>query len=183
MKEWPLWSLRMQIGSVWSLSRIVRGSGTSPVSPESKVGLKGWSVLYVHSPTLNKKLILIITEDNITYYFCLCLAVAITALKEREPGAFLIRDSNSFQGAYGLALKVATPPANVNQSSKGKIHCLSYSHVYYFSLATAAQPRDVLLFQPLQFVLGTWWYLQLVNSESLLLQWATRWSSWSDTSS
>ncbi|XP_060931528.1 tensin-2 isoform X1 [Limanda limanda] len=43
---------------------------------------------------------------------------AIAALKEREPGAFLIRDSNSFQGAYGLALKVATPPANVNQSSK-----------------------------------------------------------------
>ncbi|XP_068452847.1 tensin-2 isoform X2 [Clinocottus analis] len=39
---------------------------------------------------------------------------AIAALKEREPGTFLIRDSNSFQGAYGLALKVATPPANVN---------------------------------------------------------------------
>ncbi|XP_051906602.1 tensin-2-like isoform X3 [Hippocampus zosterae] len=45
---------------------------------------------------------------------------AIVALKEREPGTFLIRDSNSFQGAYGLALKVATPPPNVNQhSSKG----------------------------------------------------------------
>ncbi|XP_055786856.1 tensin-2 isoform X1 [Salvelinus fontinalis] len=42
---------------------------------------------------------------------------AITALKEREPGAFLIRDSNSFQGAYGLALKVAIPPANVNNHS------------------------------------------------------------------
>lgn len=39
---------------------------------------------------------------------------AIAALKEREPGSFLIRDSNSFQGAYGLALKVATPPANIN---------------------------------------------------------------------
>uniref|UniRef100_A0A673J383 Tensin-2-like n=1 Tax=Sinocyclocheilus rhinocerous TaxID=307959 RepID=A0A673J383_9TELE len=39
---------------------------------------------------------------------------AIAALKEREPGAFLIRDSNSFQGAYGLALKVASPPPNVN---------------------------------------------------------------------
>uniref|UniRef100_A0A8K9XN62 Tensin 2a n=1 Tax=Oncorhynchus mykiss TaxID=8022 RepID=A0A8K9XN62_ONCMY len=42
---------------------------------------------------------------------------AIAALKEREPGAFLIRDSNSFQGAYGLALKVATPPANLNNPS------------------------------------------------------------------
>ncbi|KAM4737484.1 tensin-2 isoform 5-T5 [Anableps anableps] len=43
---------------------------------------------------------------------------AITALKEREPGNFLIRDSNSFQGAYGLALKVATPPPNANLNSK-----------------------------------------------------------------
>ncbi|XP_044066252.1 tensin-2 isoform X3 [Siniperca chuatsi] len=42
---------------------------------------------------------------------------AITALKEREPGTFLIRDSNSFQGAYGLALKVTTPPPNVNNHS------------------------------------------------------------------
>lgn len=42
---------------------------------------------------------------------------AIAALKEREPGTFLIRDSNSFQGAYGLALKVATPPVNVNNHS------------------------------------------------------------------
>ncbi|KAJ8017138.1 hypothetical protein DPEC_G00014640 [Dallia pectoralis] len=42
---------------------------------------------------------------------------AIAALKEKEPGAFLIRDSNSFQGAYGLALKVATPPANINNHS------------------------------------------------------------------
>ncbi|XP_068184787.1 tensin-2 isoform X2 [Antennarius striatus] len=39
---------------------------------------------------------------------------AIAALKEREPGTFLIRNSNSFQGAYGLALKVATPPPSVN---------------------------------------------------------------------
>ncbi|XP_038130804.1 tensin-2-like isoform X1 [Cyprinodon tularosa] len=39
---------------------------------------------------------------------------AIAALKDKEPGAFLIRDSNSFHGAYGLALKVATPPPNAN---------------------------------------------------------------------
>ncbi|XP_076015370.1 tensin-2 isoform X2 [Genypterus blacodes] len=42
---------------------------------------------------------------------------AIAALKEREPGTFLIRDSNSFQGAYGLALKVATPPPNISNHS------------------------------------------------------------------
>ncbi|XP_054877667.1 tensin-2-like isoform X2 [Poeciliopsis prolifica] len=39
---------------------------------------------------------------------------AIAVLKDKDPGAFLIRDSNSFQGAYGLALKVATPPPNAN---------------------------------------------------------------------
>ncbi|XP_033483061.2 tensin-2-like isoform X1 [Epinephelus lanceolatus] len=45
---------------------------------------------------------------------------AIAVLKDKEPGMFLIRDSNSFQGAYGLALKVATPPPNANISgSKG----------------------------------------------------------------
>ncbi|XP_070966519.1 tensin-2-like isoform X2 [Oncorhynchus clarkii lewisi] len=37
---------------------------------------------------------------------------AIAVLKDKEPGSFLIRDSNSFQGAYGLALKVASHPSN-----------------------------------------------------------------------
>ncbi|XP_029007407.1 tensin-2-like isoform X2 [Betta splendens] len=45
---------------------------------------------------------------------------AIAVLKDKDAGTFLIRDSNSFQGAYGLALKVATPPANANVTgSKG----------------------------------------------------------------
>ncbi|XP_032068041.1 tensin-2 isoform X4 [Thamnophis elegans] len=45
---------------------------------------------------------------------------AIALLKDKEPGTFLIRDSNSFQGAYGLALKVITPPPNIiNHSTKG----------------------------------------------------------------
>ncbi|XP_066431641.1 tensin-1 isoform X3 [Eleutherodactylus coqui] len=43
---------------------------------------------------------------------------AITLLKDREPGAFIIRDSHSFRGAYGLAMKVATPPPTPAQPSK-----------------------------------------------------------------
>ncbi|XP_043931073.1 tensin-1 isoform X6 [Protopterus annectens] len=43
---------------------------------------------------------------------------AITLLRDREPGAFIIRDSHSFRGAYGLAMKVATPPATATQQSK-----------------------------------------------------------------
>uniref|UniRef100_A0A3B3CMH4 Tensin 1b n=1 Tax=Oryzias melastigma TaxID=30732 RepID=A0A3B3CMH4_ORYME len=46
---------------------------------------------------------------------------AISLLKDREPGAFVIRDSHSFRGAYGLAMKVATPPPSVHQSKKGDI--------------------------------------------------------------
>lgn len=43
---------------------------------------------------------------------------AIGLLRDREPGAFIIRDSHSFRGAYGLAMKVATPPATSTQQSK-----------------------------------------------------------------
>lgn len=43
---------------------------------------------------------------------------AITVLKDREPGSFVVRDSHSFRGAYGLAMKVATPPPSVLQQSK-----------------------------------------------------------------
>ncbi|CDW57336.1 protein tag isoform [Trichuris trichiura] len=38
---------------------------------------------------------------------------AISVLKDKQPGAFIIRDSNSFPGAFGLALKVAVPPPGV----------------------------------------------------------------------
>ncbi|XP_015242379.1 PREDICTED: tensin-3 [Cyprinodon variegatus] len=43
---------------------------------------------------------------------------AISVLKEKEPGCFIVRDSHSFKGAYGLAMKVATPPPSVIQQSR-----------------------------------------------------------------
>uniref|UniRef100_A0A8C2CF08 Tensin 3, tandem duplicate 1 n=1 Tax=Cyprinus carpio TaxID=7962 RepID=A0A8C2CF08_CYPCA len=43
---------------------------------------------------------------------------AIAILKDKEPGSFIIRDSHSFRGAYGLAMKVATPPPSVLQQSR-----------------------------------------------------------------
>ncbi|KAK3546363.1 hypothetical protein QTP70_025771 [Hemibagrus guttatus] len=46
---------------------------------------------------------------------------AIAVLKDKEPGSFIVRDSHSFKGAYGLAMKVVTPPPSVvQQSKKGK---------------------------------------------------------------
>lgn len=65
---------------------------------------------------------------------------AIAALKEREPGTFLIRDSNSFQGAYGLALKVATPPHNVSNHSN-KVSDPLEQLVRHFLIETS--PRGV----------------------------------------
>lgn len=43
---------------------------------------------------------------------------AIALLKDQEPGAFIIRDSHSFRGAYGLAMKVSSPPPTIMQQNK-----------------------------------------------------------------
>nr|KAF6302396.1 tensin 3 [Pipistrellus kuhlii] len=43
---------------------------------------------------------------------------AIAMLRDKEPGSFVVRDSHSFRGAYGLAMKVATPPPSVLQLHK-----------------------------------------------------------------
>lgn len=40
-------------------------------------------------------------------------------LRNKEPGTFVVRDSNSFVGAFGLALRVATVPVNVQTKSGG----------------------------------------------------------------
>ena len=48
------------------------------------------------------------------------VCAAINLLKEKQPGTFIVRDSNSFPGAFGLALKVATPPPHAaNKSGSG----------------------------------------------------------------
>lgn len=39
-------------------------------------------------------------------------------LRDASPGTFVVRDSNSFPGAFGLALKVAHPPPGAPSSPK-----------------------------------------------------------------
>lgn len=56
---------------------------------------------------------------------------AIAVLKDKEPGSFIVRDSHSFRGAYGLAVKVATPPPSVLQLNK-KVGDLSNELVRHF---------------------------------------------------
>uniref|UniRef100_A0A8V5FNM4 Uncharacterized protein n=1 Tax=Melopsittacus undulatus TaxID=13146 RepID=A0A8V5FNM4_MELUD len=65
---------------------------------------------------------------------------AIALLKDREPGAFIIRDSHSFRGAYGLAMKVASPPPTVMQQNKKDI---TNELVRHFLIETS--PRGVKL--------------------------------------
>uniref|UniRef100_A0A8C3KEM6 Tensin 3 n=1 Tax=Calidris pygmaea TaxID=425635 RepID=A0A8C3KEM6_9CHAR len=56
---------------------------------------------------------------------------AIAVLKDKEPGSFIVRDSHSFRGAYGLAMKVATPPPSVLQLNK-RVGDLSNELVRHF---------------------------------------------------
>ena len=62
------------------------------------------------------------------------LTVIFTAndiLKDSEPGSFIIRDSQSFPGAFGLAVKVAVPPAHVLQGLQGDLSKSNISLNYY----------------------------------------------------
>ncbi|XP_071072232.1 tensin-1 isoform X27 [Dasypus novemcinctus] len=66
---------------------------------------------------------------------------AIALLKDQEPGAFVIRDSHSFRGAYGLAMKVSSPPPTVmQQNKKGD---MTHELVRHFLIETG--PRGVKL--------------------------------------
>ena len=47
---------------------------------------------------------------------------AISLLRTQSPGTFIVRDSNSFPGAFGLALKVSTPPQNNNNKTPSDPH-------------------------------------------------------------
>ncbi|KAF6722240.1 Tensin [Oryzias melastigma] len=66
---------------------------------------------------------------------------AINLLKDREPGAFIIRDSHSFRGAYGLAMKVACPPPTIQQNKK--VGDLTNELVRHFLIETS--PKGVRL--------------------------------------
>lgn len=59
---------------------------------------------------------------------------AISALKDKPPGTFIVRDSNSFPGAYGLALKVATPPPNIQNKSGKWWHHQKLTVIFKFSM-------------------------------------------------
>lgn len=74
--------------------------------------------------------------------FLLFLLAANDILKDSEPGSFIIRDSQSFPGAFGLAVKVAVPPAHVLQGLQGDLSKLSISLNYFLSTSIFSLPYD-----------------------------------------
>uniref|UniRef100_A0AAY4EH90 Tensin 2b n=1 Tax=Denticeps clupeoides TaxID=299321 RepID=A0AAY4EH90_9TELE len=81
-----------------------------PASPHHKAAVAGAGEL--SEPRVTAKFV----QDSSKFWYKPGISrdQAIAVLKGKEPGSFLIRDSNSFHGAYGLALRVATPPPSIN---------------------------------------------------------------------
>ena len=55
-------------------------------------------------------------------------------LKDKPPGTFVVRDSQSYEGAFGLAVKVATPPLGVIQQAGGDLSKYQVSEILCTSL-------------------------------------------------
>lgn len=81
--------------------------------------------------------------------------LAIAMLKDKAPGSFIVRDSHSFRGAYGLAMKVATPPPSVlHLNKKGKVPWSSWGlFVVCFEVNTVTDTGSCLHWFSLVFAL------------------------------
>ncbi|XP_051553185.1 tensin-3-like, partial [Myxocyprinus asiaticus] len=82
----------------------------------------------------SKQLMVKFVQDTSKYWYKPDIArdQAIAVLKDKKPGSFIVRDSHSFRGAYGLAMKVTTPPPSALQKSKKVSGDLSYELVRHF---------------------------------------------------
>ncbi|KYO18262.1 tensin-1 isoform A [Alligator mississippiensis] len=132
----------------------VNGKTSSPVSSGMSSPGGGSTVAFPHTLPDFSKLSMLdsspetranvkFVQDTSKYWYKpeISREQAITLLKDREPGTFIIRDSHSFRGAYGLAMKVASPPPTVvQQSKKGDI---TNELVRHFLIETS--PRGVKL--------------------------------------
>uniref|UniRef100_A0A669PE09 Tensin 1 n=1 Tax=Phasianus colchicus TaxID=9054 RepID=A0A669PE09_PHACC len=115
---------RMSAGEQSPLTFFFSSSFPADISPETRANVK-------------------FVQDTSKYWYKpdISREQAIALLKDREPGAFIIRDSHSFRGAYGLAMKVASPPPTVmQQNKKGDI---TNELVRHFLIETS--PRGVKL--------------------------------------
>ncbi|CAB1430139.1 unnamed protein product [Pleuronectes platessa] len=92
--------------------------GHAPLLPEKRRGLSGASSPGADFGSKQDTVKFVQDTSKFWYKPDISRDQAITVLKDKEPGSFVVRDSHSFRGAYGLAMKVATPPPSVIQQSK-----------------------------------------------------------------
>ncbi|XP_019724799.1 tensin-1-like, partial [Hippocampus comes] len=105
----------------------LNGKVVSPASPGSNPGyfhtLSDFSRFNMADGGPESRLNVKFVQDTSKFWYKpdISREQAIGVLREREPGAFVIRDSHSFKGAYGLAMKVASPPPSAHPNKKGDI--------------------------------------------------------------
>lgn len=119
-------TLRQQLSSAHSMSSSV----VSPGGPHSMTGQSSPSVYFglsrrgslsslADSDMVHTTPKFVKDTSKFWYKPNISREDAIQMLKDKSPGTFVIRDSNSFPGAFGLALKVATIPPNVQAKPSG----------------------------------------------------------------
>lgn len=89
--------------------------------------------------------------------------IAIALLQDKSPGTFVIRDSQSYTGAFGLAIKVEVPPIHVIQNQTqdfGEFKQNIYANFMYIT-----EPSLYNLYFP---KIGKW-YLQVTPRKCLNL--------------
>ncbi|XP_052420798.1 tensin-1 isoform X2 [Carassius gibelio] len=105
----------------------LNGKMSSPVSSGGSTPsvhffhtLPDFSKLNMHDGSPETRLNVKFVQDTSKFWYKPDISrdQAINMLKDQEPGAFVIRDSHSFRGAYGLAMKVASPPPTVQPTKK-----------------------------------------------------------------
>uniref|UniRef100_A0A8C9RLX7 Tensin 1 n=1 Tax=Scleropages formosus TaxID=113540 RepID=A0A8C9RLX7_SCLFO len=101
------------------MSSPVSSGGSTPNTSFSHT-LPDFSKYSMHDGSPETRLNVKFVQDTSKFWYKpdISREQAINLLKDREPGTFVIRDSHSFRGAYGLAMKVASPPPSVQQNKK-----------------------------------------------------------------
>ncbi|XP_064879886.1 tensin-1-like isoform X9 [Oncorhynchus nerka] len=117
-----------------------RGSTPSVSTSHTLPDLSKFSI-YDQSPDIRLNVKFVQDTSKFWYKPDISREQAISLLRDREPGAFVIRDSHSFRGAYGLAMKVACPPPTA-QANK-KVGDITSELVRHFLIETS--PKGVRL--------------------------------------
>lgn len=68
-----------------------------------------------------------ITLHCLSCICCTCVIVAEAIVIDKEPGTFVVRDSTSFRGSFGLAMKVDQVPVNISPTGQPGKQSLSPS--------------------------------------------------------